>query len=67
MTRYDYKKLEERALSTGAPEDLERLGNWFFLYGAAYWNGEYFEIDKDNRLYPVFNPDTMTVDGWVLK
>lgn len=50
---YEFKELAEKALETGAPEDLNNLGEWFQNYGSSCWNGECWEIDKNNSLRPV--------------
>jgi len=52
---YEYDALLEKAMSAEATQtDIDALGNWFENWGNDFWNGEYFEIDKDHRLYPVY-------------
>lgn len=56
ITYYSYEDLKEKALSANATqEDINNLGEWFDQYGDRYWNGEYYSIDNDNRLYPIYN------------
>ena len=53
-----YLELEKAALSAEATkEDINRLGKWFELYGESYWNGEYYNIDGDHRLYSIDEED----------
>lgn len=54
MTRYDYEELKEKALTFGATqEEINNLGEWFERFGDRYWNGEYFDIDNEHRLYRI--------------
>lgn len=54
-TRYDYEELAVKALAFDATqEDINALGDWFEEHGNCYWNGEYFEMDSANRLYPIY-------------
>ena len=58
MSRYSYEELKAKALAPDAEQhDIDNLGDWFVLYGDNYWNGEYFEIDSYNRLYPIYEED----------
>lgn len=51
---YSYDELSKKALAANAlQEDINNLGEWFERFGSDYWNGEYFEIDKNNRLFPI--------------
>ena len=56
MANYnDYSELKENALKFGAKQsDVDALGEWFSEHGDDFWNGECFEIDKDHRLYPLY-------------
>lgn len=54
ISRYDYKKLREKALSaTATQEDIDNLGKWFELFGETYWNGEYYDADGA-EIWPVY-------------
>lgn len=54
-TYYDYEELAAKAMAADATqEDINALGAWFEEHGNCYWNGESFEIDSTNRLYPVY-------------
>lgn len=68
--RYEYQELVEKALATGAKEDIEALAEWFKQYGDMYWNGEYYEIDKYTRLVPVYEetePDEWECVSWEIE
>lgn len=70
MNRYNYKELETAALENPTAENLAALGEWFEWYGVDFWNGEYFEIDSSNRLYPVYKevkPDEWERIGWEIR
>lgn len=55
MGQYDYKELFEKAVSKEATQDdIKKLYDWFQQYGQQYWNGEYFETEKNLRLYPIY-------------
>ena len=55
MNKYSYNELEAKALSPEATQtDIDNLGKWFELHGLMFWNGEYYEINSNNRLYPVY-------------
>ena len=61
--RYDYEELAEKATRYNATkEDIENLAEWFERFGDIYWNGEYYEIDKYNSLYPVY--EEVAEDEW---
>ena len=52
---YDYEELKEKALKFDATQqDIDALANWFENWGNDYWNGEYFEIDAEHRLFPIY-------------
>ncbi len=52
---YDYNELKNNALNPNATQDdINALGEWFEQYGDEFWNGEYFEIDSEHRLYPQY-------------
>lgn len=65
---YDYTELSAAALRTESEEDLNRLGEWFNLYGASYWNGEKYEIDSTHFLRPIYREinDGFEVTGYEL-
>lgn len=66
MGRYDYDELKNKALSAEATqEDVNALGEWF-EQNSSDWNGEYYEIDTYNRLYPIYaeNTDESTEDSY---
>ena len=68
--RYEYQELVDKALATGAKEDIEALAEWFEQYGDIYWNGECFEIDRNTSLVPVYEeiaPDEWERVGWEIK
>ena len=68
--RYEYQDRVEKALASGAKEDIEALAEWFEQYGDIYWNGEYYEIDKYTRLVPVYEetaPDEWERVGWEIE
>ena len=71
MNRYDYDELKNKALGVDATEeDVNKLGEWFEQYGDEFWNGEYYEVDSDNRLYPQHrevDEDEFEVCGYVIK
>lgn len=49
-----YKELEQAALSADATQDdIDRLGEWFELYGETYWNGEFYDVDGDHKIRPI--------------
>lgn len=52
MTRYDYKELKRNVLENENQANIDRLGEWFQLYGEQYWNGEYYDAD-DFKLIPI--------------
>lgn len=68
---YDYDKLVKRALNYNASqEDINALGEWFENHGTMYWNGEYFEIDTEHRLFPVYkeiNEDEPILIGYEIR
>lgn len=52
---YSYAELTDKALSHDATQkDIDTLGEWFQQYGMSYWNGESFDIDERNRIFPVY-------------
>jgi len=56
MNKYEYSELRAAAIAQNANEnDINDLGNWFALYGGAFWNGEYYDVDDGRRLFPVFD------------
>ncbi len=67
ITYYSYQELEEAALRDPTPENLNALGEWFERYGHTFWNGEFFSVDEDNRLYRVWDEDIENVIGYELR
>ena len=58
INRYSYTELFEKAVRSDArQEDIENLAEWFWIYGASYWNGEYFGIDDCHVLRPIYGND----------
>lgn len=51
---YQYKELLEKALETRSFKDMENLADWFRNYGSDFWNGEYWDLGNDYRLYPIY-------------
>lgn len=68
---YNYEELKNKALSPSATkEDINALGEWFEQYGDSFWNGEYYEIDSNNRLYPQYreiDEDEFEITGFEIK
>lgn len=62
MNRYSYQELRAAALSPDATQDdLNALGEWFEMYGHSApdaWNGEYWDVDDGNRLFPIYSEPT---------
>ena len=56
MSNYgSYEELAAKATAFDAKqEDIDALGDWFSNYGGRFWNGEYYEIDAEHRLYPIY-------------
>lgn len=71
MGYYDYEEIKNKALKTKNFDDVLALGEWFENYGMDFWNGEYFEIDKNNRLYPLYDKlsedEDLTLVGWTFE
>ena len=71
MSRYDYEELKNKALAQNAvQEDIDALGKWFEQYGVEYWNGEYYEIDSNNRLLPMYkqiDEDEFEIVGYEIR
>lgn len=79
MSKYDYQELLERALKTGDDDDIGNLAEWFDIYGADYWNGEYYDASIPGepsgyrKLYPIYDGkgniwtgDEPNIIGWEL-
>lgn len=73
INRYDYEELKNAAIETNSKEDIENLVEWFEKFGNAFWNGEYYEIDNNMSLRPVYNLidynpyndiDNLIIDHW---
>jgi hypothetical protein len=56
LTRYNFEGLKEKALN-GGQKEVNALGKWFELYGSQFFNGEYYEIDNQHKLFPVCETD----------
>lgn len=54
MTRYDYEELRAKAIENPTFENLEALADWLRNYGTKSWNGEFWDIDDGQRLYPIY-------------
>lgn len=70
MTRYDYEELKNKALKTNNQEDINALGEWFENYGMEFWNGEYYEIDSNNSIYPIYkeiDEDEFIITGYKIR
>lgn len=70
VSEYNYKELESAALTFGASQEaINDLGRWFSIYGEEYWNGEYYDINGRDRLYPVYKEvaeDEYELTGYVI-
>lgn len=70
MTRYNYEELKNKALKTNKIEDINELGEWFENFGNEFWNGEFYEIDNNNRLYPIYKEieeDEFIITGYEIR
>ena len=55
MKMYDYEVLKNKATDFNATqEDISALGEWFENYGMDFWNGEYYDVDSEHRLFPIY-------------
>ena len=57
MTRYDYHELREKAINNPTFENLEILADWLRNYDMDSWNGEFWDLDDGQRLYPVYGDE----------
>ena len=57
MTRYDYQELREKAINNPTFENLEALADWLRNYDGNSWNGEFWDIDNGQRLYPIYGDE----------
>ena len=57
MTRYDYQELREKAIENPTFENLEALADWLRNYDGNSWNGEFWDIDDGQRLYPIYGDE----------
>ena len=57
MTRYDYQELREKAIENPTFENLEALADWLSNYDMNSWNGEFWDIDDGQRLYPIYGDE----------
>ncbi len=51
---YHYDEISSAALKNPTEENLYRLGMWFEAFGADFWNGEVYTVDKSHDLRPVY-------------
>lgn len=68
--QYNYDELERAALAaTATADDIARLAEWFNRYGSEYWNGEYYDINGTDRLFPVYqeNDGDFSIIAWEIK
>ena len=50
-----FDELKKNAIESGTLEDCELLAQWLLEFDSKHsWNGEFFTIDKDHRMYPVY-------------
>lgn len=54
MNYYDYQALRRSVDIDPSPQNINSLGDWFALYGADYWNGEYYDADGI-RICPIYH------------
>lgn len=57
VTEYNYDELLAKALDPKAAQvNIDALGEWFERFGnwRQDWNGEYWAIDGQLRLYPIW-------------
>ena len=57
MTRYDYEELRAKAINNPTFENLEALADWLRNYDMNSWNGEFWDIDDGQRLYPIYGDE----------
>ena len=57
MTRYDYQELREKAINNPTFDNLKNLADWLSNYDMNSWNGEFWDIDDGQRLYPVYGDE----------
>ena len=67
VTYYSYQELAEAALYDPTPDNLNALGEWFERYGSTFWNGEFFIIDEDHRLFRIWDDDHENIIGYELR
>ena len=63
--RNEYEELKQKAL-TGEQKDINALGKWFELYGDRYWNGEFYSINGEYHLYPIYDEE-LDEDGELIQ
>ena len=56
VSYYDYEELKNKALEKRDKQSRMDLLEWFQCFGSEYWNGEYYLIDNEHRLYPISSP-----------
>lgn len=69
MGYYDYQELLSKAMK-GNQSDVNALGNWFEQYGQGFWNGEYYKIDSNSNLYPIYkqiDKDNAEIIGYEIR
>ena len=57
MIRYDYQELRAKAINNPTFENLEALADWLRNYDMNSWNGEFWDIDDGQRLYPIYGDE----------
>ena len=57
MTYYDYEELRAKAIENPTFENLEALADWLRNYDMNSWNGEFWDIDDGQRLYPIYGDE----------
>ena len=58
MDYYDYNNLYVKAVKGRRNEDMANLAEWFNIYGTDFWNGESWELESGERLYPLYDYHT---------
>ena len=67
ITCFNGQELLAEALNDPAPDNLNALGEWFERYGSTFWNGEFFMIDEDHRLFRIWDDDHENIIGYELR
>ena len=67
ITCFNGQELLAEALNDATPDNLNALGEWFERYGYTAWNGEYFTVSEDIRLYRIWDDDHEGIIGYELR